>query len=112
MPGPRVNQVGPSAGGAGNRLVGLRAVIEAGILGPALNAMSKRWALVEKDDCHRIVPHLRGALELHRFHVRARSTEENLKIRQIPRCVSVRTCRTTAPECEQVRLNGERFSML
>lgn len=84
MPGPRVNQVGTSAGGAGDRLICLRPVIEAGILGPALNAKSQRWALVEKDDCHRIVPHLRGALELHGFHVRTGSAEENLKIRQIP----------------------------
>jgi hypothetical protein len=84
MPGPRVNQVGTSAGGAGDRLVCLRPVIEAGIFGPALNAKSQRWALVEKDDCHRIVPHLRGALELHGFHVRTGSAEENLKIRQIP----------------------------
>ena len=89
-----------------------RPVIEAGIFGEALNAKSQRWALVEKDGCHRIVPHLRGALELHGFHVRTGSAEENLKIRQIPRCVIVRTCRRTAPHCGRVRLVGARFSML
>ena len=84
MPSPRVNQVGTTAGGAGDRLICLGPIIKAGILGPALNAKSQRWALVEKDDCHRIVPHLCGALELHGFHVRTGSAEENLKVRQIP----------------------------
>jgi hypothetical protein len=112
MPGPRVNQVGTSAGGAGDRLVCLRPVIEAGILGPALNAKSQRWALVEKDDCHRIVPTYTARLSFTVSTCEQAAQKKISRSGKFPRCVIVRTCRRTAPHCGEVRLVGARFSML
>jgi hypothetical protein len=103
MPSPRVHQVGTSAGGAADRLIGFRSVIKTGILGPPLNTKSERWALVEKDDCHRIVPHLCGAPELHGFHVRTSSAVENLNIRQIPHMRD----RMHVPEGGTIRRTGQ-----